>query len=96
MISDFKSIITQGDSTDFSGINDIEPLLTLTEKNGLLKLEELILFKRFVETSKRIKNFLKKHKDEYPKLEEQFISIEDIAKMKLDIPGEEYDLCSEK
>ena len=75
-ISHLKNIITQDQSPDLAGIDDIEPLIEYAEKDGVLKLEDLVLIRNFTIASGRIRRFLKKYKDIYTSLEEEYSQID--------------------
>ncbi|OHD69684.1 MAG: hypothetical protein A2W19_16695 [Spirochaetes bacterium RBG_16_49_21] len=80
-ITHLKEIIGQDAPPDLSGIEDIEPLLALAEKDGMLKLEELVLIKSFTAASARIMRFLKKQKDAHPSLEEEYAKLDRLTQI---------------
>jgi DNA mismatch repair protein MutS2 len=78
-ITHIKELIQQSKAPDFSGITDIEPLLALAEKDGVLKIEDLALIKIFTLASGRIMRFLREHKDAFPGLAEEFARLDKLA-----------------
>jgi len=75
-ISDLKDIMILGESPDFSGINDIRPLLVRAEKESVLKLEELAWIRKFLLASERLISFLGKHKEEFKNIGEEYSNLD--------------------
>ena len=65
-ISQMKEALDQGLKPDFTGISDINQMLIIAEKEGLLSLENLSKIRTFILASKRIKKYLIEIKDEFP------------------------------
>jgi len=70
-ISHLREAIERDTPPDFTGIEDIEPLLARAEKDGILKLGEIVSIKSFTAASAGIRRFLSTHMDEYPGLKEE-------------------------
>jgi DNA mismatch repair protein MutS2 len=78
-ISHLKELIQRDKAPDFSGITDIEPLLSLAEKGGILKIEDLSLIKQFSLASVRIIRYLREHRDAFPGLAEELARLDKLA-----------------
>ncbi len=74
-VSEIKELSLRGDMLDFSGVSDIAPLLDLAEKGGMLKLAELSSVRRFAFASRRIRAFLKTHREEFQSLSGEYESL---------------------
>jgi DNA mismatch repair protein MutS2 len=66
----------QDKAPDFHGVTDIEPFVVLAEKDGILKLQDLVLIRLFVTASGRIMRFLKEHAQECPSLAEEYSKLD--------------------
>ena len=67
-ITELKRIMLENSSPDFSGVTDIEPLLALAERGGILKLADLALVRDFTASSGAILRWLRGFKDDYATL----------------------------
>lgn len=70
-ITALKELMQQDRAPDFSGVTDIEPFISLAEREGFLKLGELAAVRNFIMASARILRFLREQKDEFPPLAEE-------------------------
>ncbi len=68
LITDFRGLVSRGDICDFSGVEDIEGHLVLAEKEGVLRLEDLLLIREFIFASGRVRKFLQNQREEFPPL----------------------------
>ena len=83
-IHDLRELSVRGDSIDFSGVTDIAPFLTIAQKGGALRLEDLVCVRDFIIASNRIRSFLREVKEEYPDVGERgsrFQSLDEIGKV---------------
>ncbi|MBN2159631.1 MAG: Smr/MutS family protein [Spirochaetes bacterium] len=71
-ISSFKELLRQDAPPDFSDVTDIEPLLALAEKNGVLKLQDLADIRDFAAASGRIKRYIGERRSEHPALTDEY------------------------
>ncbi len=68
-ITDFKNIrLLEHDVPDFSGFIDITGSVKLARKGGTISLPDLYEVSNFLTASRRIRNFLKSHREHYPVL----------------------------
>jgi DNA mismatch repair protein MutS2 len=67
-ITELKEITLEHQAPDFSGVTDIEPLLALAEKGGILKLADLALVRDFTASSAAILRWLRGFRDDYATL----------------------------
>ncbi len=70
-IHDIRELHDRDEGVDFSGVTDIAPFLTIAEKGGSLKLDELAAVRDFIIASNRIQSFLREAKEEYPDIGER-------------------------
>ena len=77
-ISEMKEMRLREISPDLSGIEDIDPLLTRSEKAGALSLEELGIIRLFIIASQRIKNHLGNLRSEFTSFEDEYHSLDDL------------------
>jgi DNA mismatch repair protein MutS2 len=78
-VTHLKELIQQGKAPDFSGITDIEPMLALAEKGGILKIEDLALIKNFSLASGRIIRYLREQRDAFPGLAEELARLDKLS-----------------
>jgi DNA mismatch repair protein MutS2 len=71
-ITGLKELIGQNRQPDFSGVTDIGPFVTLAEKQGVLKLEDLAAIRSFIIASARTMKFLRECREEFPLLADEY------------------------
>ncbi|MBN1534813.1 MAG: Smr/MutS family protein [Spirochaetes bacterium] len=80
-ITHLKEMRARDREIDLSGVSQIGPLLDRTEKGGALTLEELAAVRSFVMASGRVRRALASARAEYPSLEEDYRSLEDLKEL---------------
>ena len=80
-VTHLKELIRQSKAPDFSGITDIEPMLALAEKGGVLKIEDLALIKIFALASGRIIRYLREQREAFPGLAEELARLDKLAEI---------------
>lgn len=71
-ITELKELMIQGESPDFDGITEIDKLLELASKQGLLSIEDLSAIKHFIIATNRIINFILKYNHQLKYIAEEF------------------------
>ncbi|MFH0977433.1 MAG: endonuclease MutS2 [Spirochaetota bacterium] len=62
-ITELKETMLQSEQPDFTGAENISPLLDIAEKEGVLQISDVCVIRNFITASNRIINFISKHKD---------------------------------
>ncbi|MDY6934978.1 MAG: Smr/MutS family protein [Spirochaetota bacterium] len=77
-ITGIKEIVIQEGAPDFTGITDIQSIINIASKGGILSIEELALVKNFIISSNRIRRFINNHMDVIIPIVERFSVISDL------------------
>ena len=82
-ISELKDLFIQGEEPDFTGVTDLDAVLDLAGKEGILSLEEIFRVRGFILASRRLRDFLTRHREQLPSWREESREIDPCA-----TPGE--------
>ena len=74
-ITEIKELMIQSEAPDFAGITEIDALLEIASKEGVLSIENLSAIKDFIIATNRIINFISKFKDQLDNTAEEYSAL---------------------